>query len=420
MSPAALPDPTITVAVPALVDRKPGRLLARIIWALVKVAIGATLCQYFLGSFIVLGWAQQAAQRAALRRWWRSSPFAASDISFGEFTGSYPDFARHEQSPNWFLGARLTEQPSVRRNSERIFGSLWLNLRLGIQASFNTSVLTLPGCLIMAVAWSAGWQNSFNKGYENAWYGPVGFITGMILFSLSMCYVPLAQARQAVTGNWKSFYDFKIIYRVLQRRWLGGLGVAVVTALASALAAVFKMAPVVFQYIPQLRDLPPLQALVALERYFWVAGAVQFGLLLLCRTVAARVYANGLSEAYQRGTIGEGDLGEFEWHALRRLGLLEPKARQRRTWPRRLASWLATRTGQISAAAAMLTVWFALSFWVLITEFIAKTEFGRGTWNQPLIQLPWVNYTPSGLRRVSYTAPRAAPEVRHEIESNDR
>ena len=268
--------------------------------------------------------------------------------------------------------------------------------------AFNTAVLTLPGCLLWAVAWFAGWQNSFNKGYEHAWFGPSIFILGMLLFTGAMAYVPLAQARQASTGDWRRFYDFRLVWRLVRRHWLASVGLAIVWAGATGVVLVLKLFPALAQYVPRLAEVSPAEALTISERFFGIMALALFPLFVALRLLAARVYAKAVRSGVQAGVVTEDDLGEFEWHALRRLELLSPR---REPEPRRLvrlARWLATRTGQLSAGAAVFAIWFGLSFLIVVAEFFCKTEFGRGWWNQPMIQLPWFDYTPNRLREAAH------------------
>jgi len=75
------------------------------------------------------------------------------------------------------------------------------HVRIGVQGIFNTWCWTLPGCILWLFAWFAGWNNSFKQRLTNR-RGLVddGFV-GSCLFIAAMFYVPLAQARQAVTGD---------------------------------------------------------------------------------------------------------------------------------------------------------------------------------------------------------------------------
>lgn len=416
--------PAAVEAVPGSVapgGPRPG-LPARLFFGAWKLWFGSLLSTFFLGSFVVLGWSARAARREALKTWWRRSPRRAGGGRFEDFAAADPGTAELARWPNWILGARprgpggtlvaaavpgeapAPEKPLAGRRAagalllRRLLGGLAANLRLGIQMAFNTWVLTLPGCLLWAVAWYAGWQNSFNKGYEHAWFGPTIFILGMLLFSAAMLYVPLAQARQATTGDWRRFYDFRVVWKLVRRRWLATLGVAFAWAFVSGLVLVLKLAPFLAQYDPKLAGLTPAQALQVSRNFFGFAALFLFPAFVALRLLAARVYADGLRDAWQAGALGEDALGEAEWHALRRLGLLTPRPAPERVWFVRLAAWLATRAGQVTAAAVVFAGWFAFSFLVLVSDFICKTEHGRGWWNQPMIQLPWFDYTPGSLR----------------------
>ncbi len=393
--------------------------LRRAGFGLWKLWFGSLLSTFFLGSFAVIGWTARAARREALKTWWRRSPHRAAGGRFEDFAAGDAATAEFARWPNWILGARPCGtglQPVLHPPSEaaaagpearasrkpalfhRLLGGLVANVRLGVQIAFNTWVFTLPGCLLWAVAWYAGWQNSFNKGYEHAWFGPSVFILGMLLFSAAMLYVPLAQARQACTGAWRRFYDFRVVWRLIRRRWLAALGVAFAWAFVSGLVLLVKVAPFLAQYDPKLMDLTPAAALEVSRNFFALAALFLFPAFVALRLLAARVYANGLRDAWQAGALGEDALGEAEWHALRRLGLLTPRPAPERVWFVRLAAWLATRAGQVTAAAVVFAGWFVLSFFVAVSEFINKTEHGRGWWNQPMIQLPWFDYTPGRLR----------------------
>ena len=47
------------------------------------------------------------------------------------------------------------------------------NFREGLGATVALAALTLPPGTCMAISWYAGWNNSFNKGYEHAAFGPL-------------------------------------------------------------------------------------------------------------------------------------------------------------------------------------------------------------------------------------------------------
>ena len=78
--------------------------------------------------------------------------------------------------------------------------------------------MILPVGALWLLSWWGGWQNSFHKGYEQAWVGPVVGLLGIGLFLPVMTYVPLAQARQAATGSWRAFWDLSLIRRLARAR----------------------------------------------------------------------------------------------------------------------------------------------------------------------------------------------------------
>jgi hypothetical protein len=367
---------------------------------------GALFSTFFLGGILVAGWTARAARRQTLHTWWRRSPVRASGQSFHDFLAQDPALAEWITWPRWFLGTPVSAtslshpgRPGrLRRAWARVFGGLLANARLGLAMVATTAVVTLPGALLWATAWYAGWQNSFNKGYENAWFGPTLYLLGMGLFSVAMLYVPLAQARLASTGNWRRFFDTRVVMTLIRRRWLASAGLAFTWGLVSGTALILKSLPTFAQYIPDLADLTPAEALKSSQDFFFVAALMFFPAYLILRLLAARVYASGLRDAFQSGALGEDALGPDEWHTLNRLGLLTPRPAADPGRFLRLARWLATRTGQVTAATVVFAGWFAFSFFVAVSEFAAKTEYGRGWWNQPMIQVPWFDYTPGRLR----------------------
>lgn len=380
----------------------------------VRWFVGAFFSTFFVLSVLVVGWATRAAQREVLRTWWRRSPVRRQTRDFAEFAAADSATRDHAAWPTWFAGSRNSDPASVGRTRSWLrsaLGGSVLNARLGLQLLANTWVLTLPGCLLWAVAWFAGWQNSFNKGYEHAWFGPTIFVLGMVLFSAAMAYVPLAQARQASTGDWRRFYDFRIVWRLVQRQWLSSLALAVVWAGACSLVLLVKLMPQLAQYAPTLTDRPMAEMAAVSQRFFGVMALGLFPLFVGLRLLAARVYADALRSGFQSGALTEDDLGEAEWQALRRLDLLTPlPVPECGRWVR-LAAWLATRTGRLAAGTAVVLIWFAFSFLAMVSEFAAISDYGRGWWNQPMVQLPWFDYTPARLRQGNEVEPIPAPDA---------
>lgn len=391
--------------------------LARWFWCAWKLIVGAVLVQGFLSSLMVVGWCQRAARRAIVKSWWRSAYVGSgSDAGFRDWATARDATRELAGWPNWLLAEPATA--SRRLRDSRWIGGLWRNLRSGFACLFNTWVFTLPGTLLWSMAWYDGWQNSFAKGYEHAWVGPTLFAIGTILFVVAMLYVPMAQARQASTADWRSFYQFRLVWHLVRRRWLAGFGLALLCAGLSLPALILKTAP---GFIPQIvenrireleragkpvpKTLKSPEAMSARERYDWLknyflaCGFYVFPAVVIVRLAGARVYAGALRDAAQSGTISDDELAESEWKLLSELGLLQARPVPPRPAFVRLMAWLATRTGRATACAATIAVWLGLTLAITVGEFLKFSDFGRGWWNQSLIQLPWCDYTPAAVEQ---------------------
>src|SRR5262249_32672119 len=135
----------------------------------------------------------------------------------------------HVHWPNWFAQQNFLQaaRPSTEAswstcalNLLRALVHSLLNFWIGLRAVANTWVVTLPAGVLWWFGWYDGWNNSFNKGYEQAAVGPLISLLGVAWFITGMFYVPLAQARQAVTGQWRSFYDYRLIRKLVRDRWV--------------------------------------------------------------------------------------------------------------------------------------------------------------------------------------------------------
>ena len=173
-------------------------------------------CQSLVGGVHLIGWTYRLMQRVVLRQWWVRSEQRKAGVSFTDFLAADAATRTHLHWPNWYLEQNF--RTAVRRTPDAgksrcglvftaLFHSLWINLKTGFQGICNTWLLTLPTGLLWVFAWYDGWNNSFNKGYEQYYVGMIIGGIGVLLFIAAMFYVPLAQARQAVTGDWRAFYS---------------------------------------------------------------------------------------------------------------------------------------------------------------------------------------------------------------------
>ena len=381
-----------------------GSRLRSFVEAVWRLAFGAFCGLSFLLSFLVVGWAQRAARREVLKTWWRSGRALAAGETFEEFAQADDQTAEHVRWPNWILTPEVGQGNlrTLRSVTNWLLGSLGQNARLGVQAAFNTAVFVLPGTLLWAVGWYAGWMNSFSKGYENYSVGMSLFGVGSVLFVAAMFYVPLALARQASTGDWRSFYQFGLVRRLIRRRWLANFSFAVLALALTFPVLVLKSVPVFWPQMSEaLLNLSAAEQLRRLERYYFVVALYGVPAFVVLRLAAARLYARAIVDGVQAGAIAPEELADGEWQALHRLGLLAPLPQPARHWAWRFLRWLGTRAGRATAGIATFLVWALFVLNVMTHEFLNFHAGGRGWWNQPLIQLPWFDYTPQHLREAA-------------------
>ena len=392
---------------PAL--RRVATFTGRSLIAIWKFLVGVAFTQTFLGSIFIIGWTYRLVQRVILKSWWKQSDLAVN-TSFPEFASADPAHRHHQHWPNWLLqqnrawlsAPRVRGFSKIRAIFKSLFHSLWLNVKFGSQMIFNTWVLTLPGCVLMLFSWYAGWHNSFNKGYEQAAVGPLLGLSGIAAFIAAMYYVPMAQMRHASTGDWRAFYQFSTVWKLVRKQWLACFGLALLYTTLSLPVTILKTIPGFFPNInPALADLPPAQALQFAKTYYFYAAFALFAIFVLLRIVAARIYASAILASVQSGALTEESLGDKEWEALHRLDLLRLKPQPPRHFLVRTITWCGTRLGRATVGVALFLVWFTFIAQVYVSEFFLRSEHNRGWLNQPLVQLPWFNYIPPALEQAA-------------------
>ena len=161
-----------------------------------KWVFGAALCTLFVGSLAVVGWTQRLMQRAVLRSWWRRSALRET-TSFEDYVRRTVRTSDPARWPNWFLAQRATW--TVRGVPRTLSHSLWLNLKLGCQSALNSWIGTAPAWSLWIFSWYAGWNNSFHKGYEQAWVGPTTGIVGSLFFAFPVAPIMLITRPQEIS-----------------------------------------------------------------------------------------------------------------------------------------------------------------------------------------------------------------------------
>ena len=405
------PSASATSAVTQHASRITGRpsLLRRSLIAPVKFFWGMAFCQGLFGGILVVGWTYRLAQRAVLKYWWSLGP--GNKGTFADFMAVDGRASGHAHWPNWFCQQNflnaLRRQPGVSAFSYALslvrafVHSFWLNFWIGLRAILNTWVLTLPACILWWFGWYDGWNNSFSKGYEQAAVGPLVSIIGIFLFIAVMFYVPLAQARQAATGDWRSFYQFRLIWTLARYRWLSCVGLACLYSLLAIPLMVMKIYPMFApQNHPEIASMTDPQLLKYLNDYFFRCAIWVLPAFVILRLVAARIYASAILPLVQCGKLQPAALSEIEREHLERLGLLNVQPGPERHLFIRLIAWTGTRVGRIASGIALFLIWFSFVAQIYIAEFF-NYHGGLAWLNQPLVQLPWFHYLPMRFKNPS-------------------
>lgn len=385
-----------------------GRLknLLGFIW---KYFLGAVFCAVLPGSVLVVGWSYRLVRRYVIREWWKLST-RSSATGFAEFLSDNSLQQEKQVFPNWLLQHRATKDkdaPRSLRTLVRPFAqSLAINFKHGVQGVFNTWVLTMPGCMLWLFAWYAGWDNSFNKGYEQFWVGPLTGWIGVLLFIAAMFYVPMAQARQAATGNWKSFYQFRLVRECVRQQWFGCLILAGLYSAASLPVTLLRSAPVIMEKMfPSTETMSDAELYQFLQNYYFYSCLIVFPVFVFLRLAAGRIYSTALVAAVQRSPEFEEHLDELEKAVLGQLGLLKRDEQDESNPIFRAIGWMGKRTARTTGGFVAFLIWFSFVAQLFVAEFLVYHPV-VGWLNQPLVQLPYFNHIPQHLKESASKPPQ--------------
>ena len=348
-----------SLAVTSERDRSAGfaRSFLRAGTLMLRWVLGACLTTMLAGALVVSGWTLRLVR-------WRTLGL--------------------EGRPGWVLGER--KGTSARGIAAFLLGSLGANLSFGARAAFATWVVTAPAWALWIFSWYAGWNNSFHKGYEQAWVGPVTGLLGTGLFALAMLYVPMAQVRFAVTGRLRSFFDHRVVRALCRESWFACTWIACLYGLASIPILLHRGAVTFWgnaEWVGRLSN-DDLEGLVWMYRA--LGGLFVFAAFCGLRLVAARTYRHALPKLVERGRL-DAEALEDEERAL--VSDFIPSPPSPRPWFVRLAAWGGTRAGRAVCTIVALSVWLAVAFSVFVAQFLAYVPV-VGWAVHPLVQLPWV------------------------------
>ena len=363
-------------------------------WGIWKWMLGAVSCQSPVTALIGAGWAYRLAERSAMKVWWKGQ--AVSEDRYRQAARVVPFLASYERTPNWIWAQDRRAHGAVRRWVNGLLKNLWL----GFRAWFHSLVFLAVPSILMMVSWYSGWDNSFNKGYEQFAVGrQLGFL-GLFLMVVVMFYLPMAQARFAMTQDTRSFYDFRVNRRLIRTQWLASLGLVVGYGIAGLplMAADGLLGVIVGEKSAQdpnaLSELTAAEALGFLESYFFWWGFYVFAAFVALRCWAARIYARGVRRATQRGRVRVESLAAKERQAIEHFQM----ASQPPVVRGRVRSFGSNVTRIFLGAVAAMLLWLGFGFQTYVTQFLNYQHELRRWSNNPLVQIPWFHHIPAHLK----------------------
>lgn len=241
---------------------------------LVRLAAAVVLALHPFGAVLVLGW---------LMRLMRDEEALAR----GRLGGAA--VPRRAALPRW-LGLR----------------TLWMTLRDGVTALLTLLAGTLPFTALWLLAWWGGWENSFNKGYEQAWVGPVVALAGVGVALPLLARLPMALAHQAAEGRMSAFFARRRVAQLIRAAgWRYVALAAVATLAAMPLFALTALPTFVEGWRPGFADRGPEEIEAFVARYRLAATAYLVLALVALRRWAARLHARAALRL-EAGPIGLG------------------------------------------------------------------------------------------------------------------
>jgi hypothetical protein len=275
------------------------------------------------------------------------------------------------EAPSWFRSSGEMPQASF---AQRNFGGLWDNLKTGFSGTLALGVIVLPVSLLMAVSWYAGWNNSFNKGYEYAPVGPLLGIAGVVLGMITMSYLTIAQARHAYTGDWHSVFALRANLAMVSAQPLWFPLLPVLGGVAAGVLLLCRGFPVFAFNVPAFHDFDNASGFLIRWSFFW--GLIFVPVYFAMKSVAARLYARSVGQAIYKGNLTLADLYPAEV-----VFSSTPVKAPYRQLP-----------GVVTLAISVLC-WFP----VFALQYVQQFLNNLGTWgwlNQPLAWLPLLYYSP--------------------------
>ncbi len=336
------PDFSTKNRAPARSLAAPGRLIRLGRFGL-NGTIGTLLCTGPVTAVIALGWLTR-----------RSGHFARNR------------FGSAEEAPGWLLGPKELNGRET-GSLARALGGLAANIRTGLMALTALLAWTLPFTFLWLGAWWAGWENSFNKGYEQAFVGPSVFLLGALLAAVVLPTLPLMLTHLGTEDRLSAAFELRRLRSLIaQAGWRIPALALLVAFFAIPFAGARGLITTATDWAPWIEDLTPEEAAALQGRITLALATLAFFTAWITRTAATRIYTRAAPRA-----------------AGLKPGLWDGTEASEAAEPARPASRLVTTLWYGLATAITL----GLSFLILAGQFL---DHAWWRWLfHPALTLPW-------------------------------
>ena len=305
-----------------------------LIKAIKNLFFGTASCLTPFTAVIALGWLTRYMQSVSLRR--------------------IGDNHLNNADIGWIMG------PKDSGFFSRYLGGIWHNLAAGMGAAISLLLVTLPFTGLWIMSWWAGWENSFNKGYEQAWVGPVVGITGVVISLWLLAHIPIGLAHQAAENRWFALFQFR---RVRQLVGLAGwqyVAMTFATVLLSLPLFALRGLPVFIEgIVPGFSELSSDRVQEIANLIVLSKSAYVFVALVILRKWTAIIYANAVIRSRETSQ--------------------KPALEQTRK-----ANWF-LRTPHLFM---LMIIWLGFVFLIFFGQFLNNSWL---LWiNHPFLLLPWL------------------------------
>ena len=315
------------------------RLPVQLLRAAINLVVGTVLCLSPFTAVVVLGW---LTRRMAAR----------TDTSLGGPGGQ----------PGWLVGPRNKGWIAW------LLGGLAANIQTGLVTAAGLAALTLPFTVLWAGAWWAGWENSFNKGYEQSGVGPVIWLLGAAMAAPVLAHLPMALAHAAFERRFGAFFEWRRIRSVFAAAgWRMALLAFVSVFLCIPVFGLRALPVFVEGIVPGFPAMSPEQQMDIAAAFDLGGAALVFVVVCFLRDRASSIYA------FAAPCAARGRAGTF--------------------WVGHATARAACRAGEPSRFMAALWLVLSIAIWSVLPVLMVMSQFMNYSsvlWlTHPVFLLPW-------------------------------